>query len=464
MLVVGITLYIFTLYSCLVLLGATVAKEKVCNRSNNRSCVCVFLFFSASSSFYLAPFLLQGVALLAQCAYQNEPRVLEAITQLGYETIGWKNVDVMSQSSSQNNNSSEVKNNTDRRERDYSSGPTIPSTILGDIEDIAVTINEKQEGFASVHDSACTQNKITYTDPETGYEVFTKVAHEQRGYCCGNGCRHCPYSHVNVKDTNKGSKIQQPSILYRQHQNDTDTDDNNIIFSLQKNIDCKVLFYSGGKDSFLTIRELVRQYHDDTYPTFGLILLTTFDAATRMIAHQEIHIDAVIKQATHLNVTLVGLPLRRGSGESYTERVRSGLNVIQKLLPHPTTISSLVFGDLHLSSIKEWRDANLSQFNCKLEYPLWEKPYAELMDDLELSTVPCTISGTTCEREVPVGIPFDRNLYERLVSVVDHNNHSHNNACSDTANTKIDAFGEFGEFHSLAAVWKVPRCTALGLQ
>ena len=131
-----------------------------------------------SSSFYLAPFLLQGVALLAQCAYQNEPRVLDAITKLGYETIGWKNVDVMSKSSSQNNNSSEVKNNTDIRERDYSSGPTIPSTILGDIEDIAVTINEKQEGFASVHDSACTQNKITYTDPETGYEVFTKVAHE----------------------------------------------------------------------------------------------------------------------------------------------------------------------------------------------------------------------------------------------------------------------------------------------
>jgi len=23
--------------------------------------------------------------------------------------------------------------------------------------------------------------------------VFTALAHVQRGQCCGNGCRHCPY-------------------------------------------------------------------------------------------------------------------------------------------------------------------------------------------------------------------------------------------------------------------------------
>lgn len=23
--------------------------------------------------------------------------------------------------------------------------------------------------------------------------VFTEEFHLQRGYCCGNGCRHCPY-------------------------------------------------------------------------------------------------------------------------------------------------------------------------------------------------------------------------------------------------------------------------------
>ncbi len=26
------------------------------------------------------------------------------------------------------------------------------------------------------------------------YLVFTADYHRKRGYCCGSGCRHCPYS------------------------------------------------------------------------------------------------------------------------------------------------------------------------------------------------------------------------------------------------------------------------------
>lgn len=28
---------------------------------------------------------------------------------------------------------------------------------------------------------------------ENGLYVFTAYYHQQRGYCCGNGCRHCAY-------------------------------------------------------------------------------------------------------------------------------------------------------------------------------------------------------------------------------------------------------------------------------
>ncbi|WP_460945013.1 DUF5522 domain-containing protein [Spirosoma daeguense] len=31
-----------------------------------------------------------------------------------------------------------------------------------------------------------------YYTPE-GYVVFTAAYHQKRGYCCQNGCRHCPY-------------------------------------------------------------------------------------------------------------------------------------------------------------------------------------------------------------------------------------------------------------------------------
>lgn len=35
---------------------------------------------------------------------------------------------------------------------------------------------------------------------ENGFYVFTEQYHLKRGYCCGNRCRHCPYSYENVKD------------------------------------------------------------------------------------------------------------------------------------------------------------------------------------------------------------------------------------------------------------------------
>jgi iron complex transport system substrate-binding protein len=44
-----------------------------------------------------------------------------------------------------------------------------------------------------LHSEACTKHLDSYTDPTTGYEVFTADFLKRRGVCCGTGCRHCPY-------------------------------------------------------------------------------------------------------------------------------------------------------------------------------------------------------------------------------------------------------------------------------
>ena len=33
---------------------------------------------------------------------------------------------------------------------------------------------------------------------QEGYVAFTEQYHLKRGYCCGSGCRHCPYGHEAV--------------------------------------------------------------------------------------------------------------------------------------------------------------------------------------------------------------------------------------------------------------------------
>jgi hypothetical protein len=50
---------------------------------------------------------------------------------------------------------------------------------------------------------------------ENQFMVFTAKWHLKRGYCCGNGCRHCPYdktlntSNSKAKDTSLGAEVKK---------------------------------------------------------------------------------------------------------------------------------------------------------------------------------------------------------------------------------------------------------------
>ncbi len=43
------------------------------------------------------------------------------------------------------------------------------------------------------HQAACKRRENAYIDPVTGNFVMTASYLDARGYCCGAGCRHCPY-------------------------------------------------------------------------------------------------------------------------------------------------------------------------------------------------------------------------------------------------------------------------------
>ncbi|XP_050340964.1 corrinoid adenosyltransferase MMAB-like [Bactrocera neohumeralis] len=50
----------------------------------------------------------------------------------------------------------------------------------------------------AMHEEAVARGEETYIDPDTGFTVFTRLAHLRKGRCCGCRCRHCPYGHINV--------------------------------------------------------------------------------------------------------------------------------------------------------------------------------------------------------------------------------------------------------------------------
>lgn len=266
----------------------------------------------------------------------------------------------------------------------------------------------------TIHERACERGEPSYVDPESGLIVLTELGLEARGACCGCGCRHCPYEHENVPADTRAGRIQRPAILHGRIDDDTGYD---------------VLFWSGGKDSLLARRALARER-----PSRPLVLLTSFDASTRTVAHQEIGLDQIVRQADALKLPLIGVPLH--AGQVYLDQIEQGL----RLVPRPIR---LVFGDLHLAEIRTWREQELGPLaerrGAQLHFPLWNIDYDVLLDDLEASGVRCVISAVPDPAEIgiSVGQRFDRSLIDALPP-------------------GVDPFGETGEFHTLAQVWDTP--------
>ena len=51
-----------------------------------------------------------------------------------------------------------------------------------------------------------TKPKLLPTDfyyNDNGLMVMTESYHLRRGYCCGNGCKHCPYKNKNEQNDTK---------------------------------------------------------------------------------------------------------------------------------------------------------------------------------------------------------------------------------------------------------------------
>ena len=40
-----------------------------------------------------------------------------------------------------------------------------------------------------------------------GYIVLTETFHLKKGYCCGNGCKHCPYDFINVPEPKRSEML-----------------------------------------------------------------------------------------------------------------------------------------------------------------------------------------------------------------------------------------------------------------
>lgn len=260
-----------------------------------------------------------------------------------------------------------------------------------------------------LHLAACNAGRDTYIDPASGYQVLTSKTLLKQGTCCGNSCRHCPYGHINVSDPNLIKQSFSAPTLMNWSGKDESID---------------VLFWSGGKDSLLALQHLLAEKKK-------VVLLTSFGALTSRVSIQNIHIKNIAKQAEFLKLPLCLVPLFPNT--DYKTSIQEAFNLI--VAQTGAQIDRLVFGDLHLESIRQWRVDTWPQY--LIHTPLFGLPYEELLRQLwqlqNTMELEITLSSElTMPKEVlAVGTPYTEELVQQI------------------KDSGLDAMLENGEAHTL---------------
>ena len=125
----------------------------------------------------------------------------------------------------------------------------------------------------------------------------------------------------------------------------------------------KVIFsWSGGKDSALALYKIL---NDDNYEVESLITTVT-DGYDRISMHG-IRIKLLEQQVKEIGLPLYKISIpQECSNEDYEKAMRNAMNhFLEK------GINTVVFGDIFLEDVRNYRIKQLSQIGMKAIFPLW---------------------------------------------------------------------------------------------
>lgn len=177
--------------------------------------------------------------------------------------------------------------------------------------------------------------------------------------------------------------------------------------------------WSGGKDSALALHKILE---NDQFEVIGLH--TVIDENEKRVGIHNIKQELIEKQAEQLNLPLTKLYLEKKpmAYEKLMEKYYRSLK--------DQDIDHVMFGDIFLEDLKDFRESILEKTEVKGVYPIWKRDTNLLVKefiDLNFKTILCAVDSKFISKQW-VGEVLSREFI---------NNHP-----------SIDPCGENGEYHS----------------
>jgi uncharacterized protein (TIGR00290 family) len=180
--------------------------------------------------------------------------------------------------------------------------------------------------------------------------------------------------------------------------------------------------WSGGKDSAFALYKIL------TGGDYEVVSLhTVFNAESKRVGMHGVHENLIEEQAQSLKLPLEKLYLESSENhDAYTE-------LLKKYYRHSKShgIDRIVFGDIFLQDLKDFRDKLISHAGLEAIYPLWKIDSEVLIQDfinLGFKTMICSANGKYFAKSI-LGATIDLSVIKNLPE-------------------EVDPCGENGEFHT----------------
>lgn len=158
------------------------------------------------------------------------------------------------------------------------------------------------------------------------------------------------------------------------------------------------LAWSGGKDSLLALAELTAHGVD-----VAELLINVVDSTSHAVMHD------VPAELLHEQAAALGLPCREirlpehASNTEYEAAVATAMRALRA-----DGVTRVAFGDLHLTDVRAYREAQLGVLGIEALFPLWGRDTTHLMAQLlregHRAVVVCVdtdqLDGAYCGRDV----------------------------------------------------------------